>query len=199
MTCPMPASERSLFDRTGHSEERRVGALRVNPVASSIDELERVRPTITCLALPDLPPTLPSSLAVMDEASSKSALIEHFGDGVRDSPELMAECKSGLILVLPGQPDCWSSSATPSPGTGLSILRMYNLPAEDLFFKWESFVLNQLKSNARELKKHIQRETAAAKGASTAGKGATGMIGTPAAKLGGFGGGAKRTGMEDDL
>ena len=85
---------------------------------------------------------------------------------------------------------------------------MYNLPADDLYFKWESFVINQLKAsskavfnldNARELKKHIQREVAAAKGASASGTGSAGMMGTPATKLGAFTGSAKRTGVEPDL
>lgn len=89
-------------------------------------------------------------------------------------------------------------------------MRMYNLPADDLFYKWESFVINQLKTtsdkkavfnleHARELKKHIQRETQQAKGQSSAGSGSSGMMGTPASKLGGFGGSVKRTGMETDL
>lgn len=83
------------------------------------------------------------------------------------------------------------------------MLRLYNLPADDLFFKWESYVINHLNAsttvrftldNARELKKQIQREVTASKGQAKAATGASGMTGTPSTKLGGLGGGAKRMG-----
>ncbi|KAL7415252.1 DNA polymerase alpha subunit B N-terminal-domain-containing protein [Mrakia frigida] len=111
----------------------------------------------------------------MDEPKSKKMLEEYFGDVVKDSPELMSEC--------------------------LAILRLYNLPADDLYFKWESFVLNQLKAttkavfnldNARELKKHIQREVSSSKGAAAS---AAASSSTPAFKMS-TGGSKRNSGMD---
>ena len=36
----------------------------------------------------------------MDEQTSKTELIEHFGDSVKNSPELMAECESSSLSSL---------------------------------------------------------------------------------------------------
>ncbi|CED82061.1 DNA polymerase alpha-primase complex, polymerase-associated subunit B [Phaffia rhodozyma] len=64
----------------------------------------------------------------------------------------------------------------------LSILRLYALPPDELFFKWEAFVLNHLKpsksganpvftlENAKELHKEIQREALAKRSIPGAGR-----------------------------
>lgn len=145
----------------------------------------------------------------MDELKSKKLLEEYFGDVLKDAPELMSECELLLLLVslLPFPlllPSFFGPSSLAVPLVsllGLGMMRMYNLPADDLYFKWESFVLNQLKTttkavfnleNARELKQHIQREITSAKGtaASTAASSST-----PSFKMS-AGGSKRNSGMD---
>jgi DNA polymerase alpha subunit B len=67
----------------------------------------------------------------------RDKLGEHFGDEVFEAPEVLTECES--------------------------MLRLYSLTAQELFFKWESFCLNKgmddtkiSLSSARDLKRELQ-------------------------------------------
>jgi hypothetical protein len=94
--------------------------------------------------------------------------------------------------------------------TGLSILRFYSLPPDELFIKWETFLLNHLRptkdgrphefslEHARELRKEIQREAQAKGNAGAGGSGTPGGVGGGGkVRMGGIGGGGgnKRSSM----
>jgi hypothetical protein len=156
-------------------------------------------------------PSRPSSRLVaqplfsaMSEAKNRAGLLACFGEPLKDDAT-MIECS----YHPPQSSTFFLASLTrfllhlrPRP-PGLSILRMYSLPPDELFIKWETFLLNHLRpakdgqphkfslDHARELRKEIQREVSAKGNAGGMNKSAGGTPGGAAsakARMGGIGG-----------
>lgn len=96
----------------------------------------------------------------LTDAENRNELISHFHGAVADHEDVMAECRSSRYR---------KSASEYLTTLGLALLRLYNLTASDLFYKYEAFVLSRPSGvraklntisigSVKELRQQIQRD-----------------------------------------